>query len=85
VGRPLSSGREPFTIAADVNASLPDLTEGELRELLRSQAQTVVYSYNAVMDELDRRSARRQATAQLVISVVSIVIAVVALVASVLR
>jgi hypothetical protein len=64
---------------------LPDFSDDELRDALRSSAEHVGYAYNDIMTELDRRAARRQANAQFLLSIVSIVIAVVALVVAVLR
>jgi hypothetical protein len=64
---------------------LPDLTDAELREALVTHSQNVYHSYDSIMAEMDRRAARRQATAQFVLSVVAIVIAVIALVVSALR
>jgi len=64
---------------------LVDATDEELRDELRRQADRSDWSYNAVVHELDRRAASRQARASFFLSVVSVVIAVAAFVLSVLR
>jgi hypothetical protein len=64
---------------------LTRLSDAELREALDQEAQHVVYSYNGVVAELDRRSRNRQALASLVLSVVGVVIAVIALVVTAIR
>jgi hypothetical protein len=68
-----------------VGKPLPDLTDDELRSELRQSAEHVSYAYNDLMAEIDRRAARRQATASFFLGVVSIVIAVVAVLVAVFR
>ena len=62
-----------------------DLTDHELRRALDAKAREVVYSYNGVVAEMDRRAARRQATASFVLSALGLVIAVAALVVTALK
>lgn len=65
--------------------ALIDLTDDELEETIRHEGENVVYSYNALVAELDRRAANRQARESRILSLVSLGIAVVALVVSALR
>lgn len=71
-------------MAAAKNA-LIDLTEDELRDALRRHSGSVVFSYEDLVRELDRRANRKLAAAQLYLSVVSIAIAVGALLVSLLN
>lgn len=64
---------------------LTDLSDAELVTMLRRESEHVMYSYNAIIAELDRRAANRQARESRILSIVSVVIAVVALVLSALR
>jgi hypothetical protein len=64
---------------------LPDLTDDELRETLRNEASTVVYSYNSVLQEIDRRAAARQALAAFILSAAGLLIATVAVVITALK
>jgi hypothetical protein len=64
---------------------LSDLSDVELRQALRDHAEHVVYSYNAVADEIDRRSRNRQARASFVLAAVGLVIAVAAIVVTALK
>lgn len=59
-----------------------DHSDDELRDGLRSQSSHVIYSPNDLMVELDRRAARREATAQFRLSIVGTVIAVIAVIVS---
>lgn len=64
---------------------LIDLTDDELKAQLRRIEVHTAHGYNAVVAELDRRAANRQARESRILSVVSITIAVVALLVSALR
>jgi len=64
---------------------LTDYTDDELRTLLRQHAEHVVYSYNGIVDEMDRRAANRQARASLVLSVVGLAIAVAAIIVAAVK
>ena len=64
---------------------LSDLSGAELRQALREHAEHVVYSYDAVVAEIDRRSRDRQARASFVLAAVGLLVAVVALVVTALK
>jgi len=59
--------------------ALVDLTEDELKDALRAQAEHVIYSYSDLLHELDRRATLRLARASLVLAAAAVVIAIVAL------
>jgi hypothetical protein len=62
-----------------------DWTEDQLRDAARSLAVRVEPSYVAVMAELDRRAANRQARLSMVLSVVGLAIALVAVLFTALK
>jgi hypothetical protein len=65
--------------------ALVDWTEEQLRDAARSLAVRVEPSYAAVMAELDRRAANRQARLSMVLSVVGLAIALVAVMITALK
>ena len=62
-----------------------DFNDDELREMIRKKADVVVYSYNDMQGELDRRSARRVANAQIALIVVGSFIAIAAMVVTAVK
>jgi hypothetical protein len=64
---------------------LTDLSDAELRQALHDQAAHVIYSYNAVVAEMDRRSRDRQARASFILAAVGLVIALAAIVVTALK
>ena len=65
--------------------ALVDWTEDQLLDAARSLAVRVDPSYAAVMAELDRRAANRQARLSLVLSAVGLAIALVAVLVTALK
>lgn len=63
---------------------LIDLSDDELKELLRQIEVHTSHGYNSIVAELDRRAANRQAQETRILSIVSIGIALVALFVSAL-
>jgi hypothetical protein len=67
------------------SAALPDWTDAQVLEALRNNANHVVYAYNDLIAELDRRAARKQARESRILSVVSVLIAVAAIIVAALK
>ena len=65
--------------------ALVDLTEDELKDALRKQAEHVIYSYGDLLHELDRRATLGLMRATLVLAASGLAIAVIALLVVLLR
>ena len=65
--------------------ALIDLSEDELKDALRKQAEHVIYSYTDLLHELDRRATLRLAQATLVLAGCGVGLALLALVVALLR
>lgn len=59
-------------------------TDQELRDFLPAVSQYVIYSYNDVINEIERRRAKREAAKTFWLSVVAVAVAGLSLLASVL-
>lgn len=66
-------------MSEQTNKPLVNLTETQLKEKLRSEAQQVQYSYNTIVAESNRRAANRVKGAELAISLISLAISIAAL------
>jgi hypothetical protein len=65
--------------------ALVDLSDDELKDALRKQAEHVIYSYTDLLHELDRRAADRLARAAFLLAATAAALAVVALVVALAR
>jgi hypothetical protein len=66
------------------NKPLAAMEDEELKGLLSSVSKNVIYGYNDVVNELERRRTRRQSNRTFALSLVAIIVSVLSLVASVL-
>ena len=72
--------RPAATILVMPSRALVDLSEAELEDALRAQAEHVIYSYTDLLHELDRRATLRLARVAILLSAIGMVVAVIALV-----
>lgn len=76
---PLDSGDSVYDSRTMPSRALVDLSESELRDALRKQAEHVIYSYSDLLHELDRRATLRLTRAALVLAATGVGIGLLAL------
>jgi hypothetical protein len=69
---------------AQLNKTLYEATEAELRKALVNEAKYVNYSYADIEGELERRRIKRQTTRSFFLSLIAVVVSALSLLASVL-